>query len=115
MLLEAGNKLLITHRRLFEHDAPRFFVGEVQDWEDGIAKVSGYSFVRDIPTSQILKKADRRVKLVPVASEAYIVYLLPDEVAVETVRFDWSGEGLRLMSDQEVVMDLAEFPQKGKI
>jgi hypothetical protein len=115
MLLEAGNKLLISHRRLFQHDAPRFFIGEVQAWEEGIAKVSGYSFVRDIPTSRILKKADRRTKLVPVASQAYIVYQLPDDVDLETVSFDWSRDGLRMMSDQTVLMDLVEFPQKGKI
>lgn len=115
MLLEPGNKLLISYRRLFEHDAPRFFVGEVEAWEDGIAKVSGYSFVRDVPTSQILKKAERRTKLVPVASDAYIVYQLADEVDIETVSFDWSEDGLRLLSDRGVLMNLAEVPQEGRI
>jgi hypothetical protein len=36
MLLEQGNKLLVTHRRLFEGDLPRFFVGEVEAYEDEI-------------------------------------------------------------------------------
>ncbi|MEX2490545.1 MAG: hypothetical protein WD425_02165 [Nitrospirales bacterium] len=41
MMIEQGEKLFIAHRRLFEKDTPRFFVGEVQAYEAGIAKGKG--------------------------------------------------------------------------
>lgn len=65
MLLDTENKLLVTHRRLFEKDAPRYFVGEVLGYQDGIAKVKAYSFVRDVSVSRMIRKDDTRTKLVP--------------------------------------------------
>jgi hypothetical protein len=42
MLLEPEDKVLVVHRRLFEGDHQRFFVGIVENYEEGIAKVSGF-------------------------------------------------------------------------
>ena len=47
-MLERGNKRLIVHRRLFEKDTPRFFIGEVEAYESGILKVKGFTFVKDV-------------------------------------------------------------------
>jgi hypothetical protein len=55
-MFERGDKLLIVHRRLFEKDTSRFFVGEVQAYEQGVAKVKGYTFVKDRFTGNIKKK-----------------------------------------------------------
>lgn len=46
--LNQGEKLLIVHRRLFENDTPRLFVGEVLIYEAGIVKVKRYTFVKDL-------------------------------------------------------------------
>ena len=46
-MLEAGNKLLVAHRRMFESEQPRYFVGEVVAYDSGIVKLAGYSFARD--------------------------------------------------------------------
>lgn len=50
-MLEQGEKLLIVHRRLFDKDTPRFFIGEVEAFETGLAKVKGYTFVKDLLTA----------------------------------------------------------------
>ena len=55
-MLKQGDKLLIVHRRLFEKDTPRFFVGEVQAYDDGLAKVKGYTFVKDVFSGSMQKK-----------------------------------------------------------
>jgi hypothetical protein len=50
MLLSNGAKFLVTHRRLFAEDNPRFFVGTVDMYADGIAKLSGFTWTRDSTT-----------------------------------------------------------------
>jgi hypothetical protein len=115
MLVDAGDKLLVAHRRLFERDAPRYFVGEVLDYQDGVVKITGYSFARDVSTSQVFRKADRRTKLVPLTTTAYIVYQLPEEIEIDAVEFDWSGGGLSLTAGGRVVMNLSELPHAGEL
>ncbi len=46
-MLQQGEKLFIVHPRLFEKDAPRFFIGEVQVYENRMAKVKGYTFAKE--------------------------------------------------------------------
>jgi hypothetical protein len=47
MLLSNGAKVLVCHRRLFAEDQARYFFGVVEDYCEGIAKVSGFSWTRD--------------------------------------------------------------------
>ena len=108
-MLEQGEKLLIVHRRLFEKDAPRFFVGEVQVYEAGIAKVKGYTFVKDLFSGNMKKKPAPRIKIISVASGTFIVYQLPVTVLLDSVRFDLDQEGgLLLNDDGGFSMDVAE-------
>ena len=115
MLLRSGNKLLVTHRRLFERDAPRYFVGEVLAYEDGIVKLRGFSFVRDVSLSQLVRKEDPRTKLVPLASGSFIAYVLPDDVDVSEVYIEWSHSNLLLRQGDRTLMNLAELARGGKI
>jgi hypothetical protein len=115
MLLESGNKLLVTHRRLFERDAARYFVGEVLAYDAGIVKLKGYSFVRDIGSSQLLRKDDARTKLVSLSAGSFIVYQLPDDVDISSAEIEWTRTSLFLREGDRVLMNLAELPREGKI
>ena len=84
-MLEQGDKILIVHRRLFEKDTPRFFVGEVQAYEDGLAKVKGYTFVKDLFSGSMKKKPDLRTKVMSIVSGTFIVYQLPVTVLLDSV------------------------------
>ena len=107
-MLEQGEKLLIVHRRLFEKDSGRFFVGDVQAYEDGIVKVKGYTFVRDMWTGAVNKKSDIRTKVVSLVSGTFIVYLLPETVHLDLVKI--SGEVLT--DDRGFTMDVSESVSK---
>ena len=48
MLLSKGAKILACHRRLFPDDGVRYFFGVVEDYCDGVAKVSGFTWTRDV-------------------------------------------------------------------
>ncbi len=108
MLLSEGAKLLVCHRRLFSDDHPRYFFGVVQAYEHGVAKVSGFTWTRD-PTHGFQRKADRRTKLISVASGTVIVYVVEDDVELEAVRIEQPGGHLVVATDGgKFRMDLSE-------
>jgi hypothetical protein len=108
MLLSNGAKVLVCHRRLFSEDQSRFFFGVVEDYSEGIAKVSGFTWTRD-PTHGFQRKADRRTKLIAVASGSVIVYELGREIDLEVVRIEQPGGHAVFATDgAKFRMDLAE-------
>ena len=108
MLLSKGAKLLVCHRRLFPEDSLRLFLGVVEMYSDGIAKVSGFTWTRDA-THGFQRKADRRTKLIPIASGSYIVYEIPAEVDIEDVGIEQpTGHAVIVTDGGKFRMDLSE-------
>src|SRR5438132_12929098 len=98
MLLNEGDKILVSHRRLFEKDEGRFFIGRVDAYESGVIKATGHSFVRDILGGRMVEKKEARTKILSVASGTLIVYLLPVQSSLETMKFE-SEEGRLSLTD----------------
>lgn len=108
MFLDIGTKLLMCHRRLFPEDQPRFFVGSVSAFEDGVVKVTGTTWTRDVAHG-FHKKRDLRTKIVSLHSGTVIIYELPSEVDFEALRLDQpSGTEIILTDDGKFSMDLSE-------
>ena len=114
-MLEAGNKVLISHRRLFANDEPRCFVGEVVSYADGLVKVQGYSFVRDLMQGVFLRKEDLRTKIISISSGSLLVYQLPDDTDVAAVKFETHEAELVLTDGKTLHMNMAEHPHRGQI
>lgn len=113
MVIPSGSKLLIVHRRLFEADESRFFIGIVERTEDGIAKVSGYTWTRDIFTGMFRRKEDRRTKLIALSSGALIIYEIESTADLEAIRFELTPEGRFMVGDgKRFRMDLTEHPAR---
>lgn len=115
MLLKEGDKILVTHRRLFEKDETRFFVGRVDAYEAGIVRVKGHSFVRDMLGGRVIEKSDERTKILSLSSGTLIVYQLPDAVALDTLTFEVREGQLTLMDGKEFTLNLAEHPHRGQM
>lgn len=109
MLLTEQTKVLVVHRRLFENDLSRFFIGEVNAYENGIAKVAGYTWFRDPNTTNMSRKGDIRTKLISLSSGALIVYQLPDTVAISSTQFEVKQDGRLILTDRQFSMDLTEI------
>ena len=109
MLLQSGDKLLVVHRRLFERDGSRFFVGDVEAYEAGIVRVAGYTFVRDPIGGTVSRKNDARVKLFSLSSGSLMVYVLPRDLNVESVRMVAEEASLALTDGHAFRMDLSEW------
>lgn len=115
-MLKPGEKLLIVHRRLFEKDTSRFFVGEVLDYEAGLARVKGYTFVKDMFSGSMKKKPDLRTKIISIVSGTLIVYPLPVTVLLDSVRFSLDQEGGVILTDEGgFSMDVSESVYKQEI
>jgi hypothetical protein len=115
MLLKAGDKLLIAHRRLFENDEVRFFAGQVQDYEGGVVKVRGHSYVRDVIAGQVIEKAEERTKILSLSSGTLLVYQLPDNVELDALKFVVSEAQLSLTDGRGFTMNLAEHSHAGRM
>lgn len=109
MLLESGDKLLVVHRRLFERDGSRFFVGSVEAYEVGIVKLTGYTFVRDPLGGSVSRKNDARTKLFSLTSGALMFYVLPRDLEVASIRMLAEESSLALTAGTTFRMDLSEW------
>jgi hypothetical protein len=108
MLLSEGARLLVCHRRLFPEDHPRYFVGVVEGYADGVVKVSGFTWARDTSRG-FQRKTDRRTKLISIAAGNLIVYELPRETDVEDIRIEQPGGHVVIATDgKKFRMDLSE-------
>jgi len=108
MILMPSAKILVCHRRLFNEDQPRFFVGTISACEDGLVKVTGFSWTRD-PVQGFVRKQDERTKVISLTSGALIVYELPSELLIEDLRIEQgAGHAVVLSDGRKFRMDLAE-------
>ncbi|KKO45920.1 hypothetical protein WG68_07875 [Arsukibacterium ikkense] len=107
-MLESGDLLLICYRRLFSNDENRFFLGTVDDYQAGIVKITGHSFLRDSVTGQMAEKSDLATKILSISSGTLIVYQLPATLALHNLRFEQKMMKLTLLDDQGFALDLTE-------
>ncbi len=115
MLLQEGDKILVAHRRLFEKDEARFFVGRVGAYDAGVVKVVGHSYLRDTMGGRLVEKADERTKILSLSSGTLIVYQLPDSLSLEAVKFVAAEGRLTLTDGKGFAMNLAEHTHSGRV
>jgi hypothetical protein len=115
MILKEGDKLLVAHRRLFETDECRFFVGCVDAYENGIVKATGRSFVRVVAGGRVIEKPEERTKILSLSSGTLMVYQLPESLPLEAVKFKAADSRLWLTDGKDFTMDLAESPRNGQV
>ena len=115
MLLKEGDKLLVAHRRLYDKDDVRFFIGRIEGYEAGVVKMKGHSYVRDGMSGQMIGKSEVRTKILSISSGTLLIYQLPDAVDLDLLRFEIAGSALSLTSGEEFTMNLTEHPHSGQL
>lgn len=108
MLLSKGEKIFVAHRRLFEKDGSRFFVGQVDHFEDGIVRTTGHSYLRDNFTGAMLEKPEERTKLLSIVSGTLIVYVIPQHVELNDLEFVDVGGMLMMRDGKSFSMNLSD-------
>ena len=109
-ILNPGDKIHVMHRRNFEKDVRRHFVGQVEAYEQGVARASGYVFViDDLSRHLFVKRPDLRTKLIPVGSGDVVINVVPGSVALEKVEYVLRDRSLFVTDGSDWSMDVKEF------
>jgi hypothetical protein len=108
MLLNDGDVVLVSNRRMFERDESRFFLGRTIASEGALLKVEGYTFVRDLSSGQIVKKDEVRIKVLSLASPGYIVYQLPRDTNINMAMIQGENGEAILADGSREIMNLSE-------
>jgi hypothetical protein len=109
MLLAPGDKLAVAHRRLFAEDKLRWFIGAVDAYEQGIVRVTGYTWVQDVFAGAFVRKDRPTTKLLSLFSGGLLVYVLPTSARVEDVRFESQRDGSVWLTDgDDLQIDMTE-------
>ena len=110
MIIEKGEKLHIVTRRRFAEDVRRHFVGIVLEAEGAVVRMEGYVFVFDTSKNQFVKKPEKRHAFFDVATEGYIVNVLPADAVVEDMTYVVTDKGkLSFTDSRQFSLDINEF------
>jgi len=102
--LEVGSKVLVQHRRMFETDRSRYFVGSVSHASNGVASLLGRSWVQDPFSGDFRPSKDARTKLLSLSgSPGVITYQLPPDLNLNQLKIETVG------ADKTVLTDGAKF------
>jgi hypothetical protein len=115
MVLKQGDKILVAHRRLFEKDEVRFFIGQVDVYEGGVVKATGNSYVRDAMGGRVIEKPEERTKILSLSSGTLLVYQLPDALALDALKFVTMEGRVSLTDGKGFTMNLTEHPHAGQM
>lgn len=108
-ILSAGEKVHIIHRRQFEHDPHRHFVGVVDAYENGVARVTGHVFAVDSMSFQFVRRDGVRTRIVSALSGEVIINVLPSSVKLDKVRYKQEGGNLRVSDGSDWHLDISEI------
>ncbi|MGI9516883.1 MAG: hypothetical protein ACR2NP_07565 [Pirellulaceae bacterium] len=114
MILESGDVILVCNRRLFDGDEARYFVGRTIACEGALLKAEGYSFVKDLSNGHIVKKEEKRTKVISISSAGYILYQLPGEFDLESYDIVSGHADTALVAGAQRIMNLAEHTHCGQ-
>lgn len=109
-VVKTGDKLHVITRRGFDGDIRRHFVGEVLEFEDGMARVRGYTFLYDQFRNEFVRRPELRTRILGLGDSGHVINVLPDEVEIERLRYTHSEERRLIVTDgRSFTLDINEF------
>lgn len=108
-IVKQGDVLLIVHRRMFDGDESRYFVGEIDANNDVLVQVTGYTWSKDPTTNIFIKKDGERTKIFSLSSGTFIVYKLKNNCDCGSLEIVHGSKNDVLLVDKNgTIMDLTE-------
>jgi hypothetical protein len=108
MILKKGEKIHVTHRRYFEKEARRHFVGTVEDYESGMARVTGYVYTVDRAKYAFVRRPEKRTRIISLVSGDAFINVLPPSVDLEKIVYRQEGKAVRVTDGSDWYLDLSE-------
>ncbi len=110
MILQKGEKIHVIHRRHFEKDPHRHFIGVVDVYENGLARVTGHIYTVDLVKFSFFRRAEQRTRIVALHSGDVIVNVIPQSVNLEKIVYKQEKKSVRVTDGSEWAMEISEFP-----
>jgi hypothetical protein len=112
MILRSGEKIHVIHRRLYDKDPHRHFIGSVEAYEGGVARVVGHVYTVDTVKFQYVKRPELRTRLISIVSGDLLVNVIPPSVDLEKISYRQEKKGVRVSDGSDWHLDLSEFTWK---
>lgn len=112
MILRCGEKIHVIHRRHYEKDAHRHFIGTVESYESGVARVVGHVFTVDTVKFQYVRRPEVRTRIISVVSGDLLINVIPASVDLEKVSYKHEKKSVRVSDGSDWFLDLSEFSWK---
>ena len=110
VIIQAGEKLHIIYRALYENSTRRHFLGEVMAVQGAFCRLQGYVFVYDDKSTDFVRKEGKRTTIVNVAESGVITNIIPQATVLEEVGYDYlSGVGLVVTDNKNFQLNINEF------
>lgn len=109
MILQKGEKVHMIHRRHYEKDHHRHFVGVVEAYEGGVARVTGNVYTVDPVKFTFVRRPEKRTRLVSVISGDLLINILPPTVNLDKITYKQERKAVRVTDGSDWHLDLSEF------
>ena len=108
MILKQGEKIHVIHRRFFEKEARRHFVGLVEAYEDGVVRVTGHIYALDKIEGMFERRPEARTRILSIVSGDVFVNVLPSTVNLDAVFYKQVKRAIRVTDGSNWHLDLSE-------
>lgn len=112
MVLRSGEKVHIIHRRHYEKDQHRHFVGVVEAYENGIARIVGNVYTVDTVKFQYIRRPETRTRLVSIIAGEALVNIIPPAVQLDKIIYKQEKKAVRVTDGSDWFLDISEFSWK---
>jgi hypothetical protein len=109
MILQKGEKIHVIHRRHFDKEPHRHFVGVVEDYENGIARVTGHIYTVDSTKFVFFRRPELRTRIVPLGSGELLVNIIPPSVDLEKVVYKQEKKSVRVTDGSNWHLDISDL------
>lgn len=109
MILQKGEKIHVIHLRHLEKEPQRHFVGVVEAYECGIARVVGHIYAVDSVKAAFFRRPELRTRIISLQSGDAIVNILPPTVDLEKIVYKQEKKSVRVTDNKDWHMDISDL------
>jgi hypothetical protein len=92
-----------------EREPHRHFVGVVEAYENGVARVTGHVYTVDTVKSAFFRRPDKRTRILAISSGDLLVNVLPPEVNLDKIVYKLEKKAVRVTDGSEWYLDISEL------
>ena len=112
MILNPGEKVHVIHRRIYEKDHHRHFIGVVEAYDLGVARITGHVYTVDSVKFSFVKRPELRTRLVSVVSGDVLINIIPPAVNLDKITYKQERKAVRVTDGSDWHLDLSEYSWK---